>query len=141
MIEILAEFGITITRDPAARWKLVSLRELTPAENHGNHHIYVDALNADGSDARRTGIAIRYGWEGVREDEQPPVVPLDKPDGEPAANVPIWKGMRAWIEIANERSERVAGLRTDYVRADDAEGRSWGHRSFAVTFQYQEALG
>lgn len=137
----LATLGINIITDPAARWKIVGLRELTPSENHGNHHIYVDVANADGTDARRTSLQLRYGWEGMREDEAPPLVPLDKPEGEPAANVPIWKGMRAWVEVAGERSERVSGLRTDYTRESDTEGSSWGHRSFAITFQRQEALG
>lgn len=136
VIEDLSRFGIGIRRSVVSScFRVVGLRELAPEENAGNRHVYVDVLGPDGEDLRSTGVKVWYGWEGMRDEEQPPPVVVDKPEGEHGCNFPMFPDMRAWVEVMGWPSDSVYGLRTDYVREDDREGRGWGHRSFLVTFR------
>ena len=124
----------TIERTPGAKWIVKSVRHLTGEENHGNHHVYVDAVDVDGSDLRNTNLNILYGWEGMGADETTPIVPIDKPEGEFGCNVPIFKNTAMFVAMHGEPSERVSNLRTDFGDHDGEDGNSWGHQSFHVVF-------
>ena len=127
----------TIERTPNAKWIVKSVRHLSGEENHGNHHVYVDAQGANGNDLRGTGLNIIYGWNGMGGDEATPAVPIDKPEGEFGCNVPIFKDTEMFVEMHGAPSERVSGLRTNFGDWDAGDGNSWGHQSFHVVFVYQ----
>ncbi len=128
----------TIERTPGAKWIVKSVRHLTGEENHGNHHVYVDAVDVDGKDLRNTNLNILYGWEGMGAGEATPIVPIDKPEGEFGCNVPIFKNTSMFVAMHGEPSERVSGLSTDFGDHDGEDGNSWGHQSFHVVFVRRE---
>ncbi len=127
----------TIERTPGANWLVESVHHLTGEENHGNHHVYIDAKGDDGADLRNTGLNIYYGWDGMRDDEATPLVPIDKPMGEFGCNVPIFTGAAMYVGMHGAPSDIVRGLRTDFGDDDGQDGNSWGHQSFHVVFRYQ----
>ena len=127
----------TIERTPGATWIAERVRHLTGEENHGNHHVYVDAEGPDGADLRNTGLNIFYGWDGIRDDEATPIVPINKPEGEFGCNVPIFSDTDMYIGMHGAPSDIVRGLRTDFGDDDGQDGNSWGHQSFHVVFRYQ----
>ena len=127
----------TIERTPGATWIAERVRHLTGEENHGNHHVYVDAEGPDGADLRNTGLNIVYGWDGIRDDEATPIVPINKPEGEFGCNVPIFSDTDMYIGMHGAPSDIVRGLRTDFGDDDGQDGNSWGHQSFHVVFRYQ----
>ena len=129
----------TIERTPGATWIAETVHHLTGAENHGNHHVYVDAKSANGADLRNTGLNIFYGWDGIRDDEATPIVPIDKPTGEYGCNVPIFKNTAMYVGMHGAPSDIVRGLRTDFGDHDGQDGNSWGHQSFHVIFRYRPA--
>ncbi len=127
----------TIERTPGATWIAERVRHLSGEENHGNHHVYVDAEGPDGTDLRSTGLNIYYGWDGMREDEATPLAPINKPEGEFGCNVPIFSDTDMYIGMHGAPSDIVRGLRTDFGDDDGQDGNSWGHQSFHVVFRYQ----
>lgn len=129
----------TIERTPGATWIVETVHHLTGKENHGNHHVYVDAKGADGADMRNTGLNIFYGWDGMRENEATPLVPIDKPTSEYGCNVPIFSNTAMYVGMHGAPSDIVRGLRTDFGDHDGEDGNSWGHQSFHVIFRYRPA--
>lgn len=112
-------------------WKVVRVHHLLPAENGGNHHIYVDLLDEAGT--RVTGAQVRITWPGGEE-----LVTIDKPAGEPGGNFPMWKHqmcdvVASGIPGTNLPSDRVTGMHTTH--ADEPPGNTLFHHSFAVDFQ------
>ena len=73
-------------------WRAVRVHHLTPEENGGNHHIYVDVLDAppggeNGAPGQRLFNArVKVTWEGGES-----LVKIEKPLGEPGGNLPLWK--------------------------------------------------
>lgn len=116
-------------------WKAVRIHHLLPAENHGNHHIYVDLLDEAGN--RITGGQVRVTWPGGEE-----IVTIDKPAGEPGSNFPMWKHqvcevIALGLSGANLPSDRVTGLHTTHP--DEPPGNTLFHHSFAIDFQQAQA--
>ncbi len=117
----------------AAVMRCIGVHHLTPGENRGNHHIYLDVLDEDGG--RLEGAVVCYTWQGHRGD--PLRVLCDKADHEPAANIPIWPGqvINLWVETgqAGDASDRVTGIHT--AHPDEGAGNTRYHHSFYVVFQ------
>lgn len=91
------------------RWEVKEMRQLSPEEAGGRHHVLVDAF--DGKEDARSRVQARYGWEGQRPEEATTPVAMDKPLNEPGASIPIWPGQLLWVEIADAApSDRVVGL-------------------------------
>ena len=64
-------------------WRVVRVHHLTPEENGGNHHIYMDLIGEYGEPV--VGVGLQVTWEGGEED----VVTEDKGPEYPAANYPM----------------------------------------------------
>jgi hypothetical protein len=117
-------------------WQATRVRHLTPQENGGNHHVYLDAregaagVGPDG--ARVNGARLRVTWDGGEQ-----IITVDKPANEPGANFPMWKWQVCAVECLGLPdkelpSDRVTGLHTGHP--DEAPGNTLFHHSFHITF-------
>ncbi len=122
----------TTTAGSRPAWVIDKIAYFPSAEKGGAHHAYIDIVDAAGNDARGT-VNVRYGWEGMQPTEAPPALPTDKPQGEPACNIPIDSpAQKLWVEIVDPTgaaSDRIAGMECYYayyvtfrkVNADQAQ--------------------
>ncbi len=106
-------------------WKVIRVHHLTPEENNGRHHIFLDAVNE--ASERLYGAMFTILWDGgsdtVTIEQQPP---------EAGANFPMWKWQVCSVEGVGAPSDRVINLRTDHP--DEAPGNTLFHHSFAITY-------
>lgn len=143
-----ASYGVSIVGATPAPgtwyWQAVRVHHLTPEENSGNHHIYVDLRDpelagANDSDGGRVlGARARITWT---DGEQ--LVVVDKPLNEPGTSFPMWKWQVCAVEalgLSGQElpSDRVTGLHTGHP--DEAPGTTLFHHSFSVTFVKVQAL-
>lgn len=117
-------------------WQAVRVHHLTPQENGGNHHIYLDVRDpalGDGAESERVnGARLRVSWDGGQQ-----IVTIDKPANEPGTNFPMWKWQVCAVEClglpgSELPSDRVTGLHTGHP--DEASGNTLFHHSFHITF-------
>jgi hypothetical protein len=114
-------------------WQAVRVHHLTPEENGGNHHIYLDVLDPSGPTGQRVfGAQVKVAW-----DDSEQVVTIDKPLNEPGGNFPMWKWQVCAVQalgLPDEQlpSDRVTGLQSGHP--DEAPGNTLFHHSFSVTF-------
>lgn len=120
-----------------AFWKVIGIHHLLPDENRDRHNAYVEVLDEAGSRVKKEGLRVGWTWEGKSDGPADPK-PLDKPDDEPATDVPIEEGMTVtlWLQDGAP-SERVAGIHT---RHEDEVGPDGGrnsrfHHSYYIVFQ------
>lgn len=111
---------------------------LTPQENGGKHHVYVDVLDAEGFPRRDIrDLMLGWSWQFRRPDEDAPPQRLDKREPEPAGNLPIWTGQRLVVWLQNSSgaqvSQSVGNLHTDME--DSRPGNSRFHHSYYVVFR------
>jgi|GEM_PF-3168769 len=124
-------------------WKVIGIHHLAPDENRDRHNAFVEVLDEAGQRVRDGNLRVGWIWEGKSDGPADPKR-LDKPDDEPAADVPIEKDMTItlWLEGAGS-SERVAGIHT---RHEDEVGSSGGrnsrfHHSYYIVFQRTQQTG
>ncbi|NOZ49845.1 MAG: hypothetical protein GXP37_07315 [Chloroflexi bacterium] len=116
----------------ATYWKVIRVHHLTPEENQGRHHIFIDALDEEG--LRLYGAKVLIEWDGGSE-----TVVIDKPATEPGANLPMWKWQVCAAAMLDMPSDRVENLRTDHP--DEGSGNTLFHHSFEIVFQRAVAAG
>jgi hypothetical protein len=111
-------------------WKVIKVYHLSPAENHGNHNVYVDMLDEDGN--RIYGAKARATWQGGQGE-----VTIDKPENEPGTNFPLWKHQVTTAEGLGLPSDRVANLHSGHPDEPGPPpgGNTLFHHSFYVVFQ------
>lgn len=112
----------------ASYWRAVRVHHLTPEENHGNHHIFLDALNEAGN--RVSGAKARVAWPGGEQ-----TITVDKPLNEPGANFPLWKWQVASVQMLDLPSDQVVNLHTGHPDEPPGAGNTLFHHSFQVDFQ------
>lgn len=122
-------------------WKVIGVYHLAPDENRDRHHAFIEALDESGSRLKNPNLRVCSIWEGKTDGPDRPK-PLDKPDNEPAADVPLERNMTMtiWLE-GDGPSERVTGLHT---RHEDEVGPGGGrnsrfHHSYYLVFQRTQA--
>ncbi|MCX7707159.1 MAG: hypothetical protein N2204_04040 [Anaerolineae bacterium] len=119
-------------------WQAVRVHHLTPEENGGRHHIFLDLFDPSLGDGgtpygkRVYGGRLRITWDGGEQ-----IVTVDKPANEPGTNFPMWRWQVCTVEAlgmpgAELPSDRVTGLHTGHP--DEAPGNTLFHHSFSVTF-------
>ena len=111
-------------------WQVVRVHHLTPTENHGRHHLLLNAINDD--QERLAGELFRITWDGGSD-----TVMTDADAPEAAARYPMWKWQICSVKALGAPSDQVVNLRTDHP--DEAPGNSLFHHSFAITFRYTRA--
>lgn len=120
-------------------WRAIRVRHLTGAENRGQHNVFINALNPDGS--RKSGTWAGWTWEGKRDNERADPVNLDKPPTDFAmGNLAMHWGqiVSVWM-IPPEISDRAENMHT--MHPDEEQGNTRGHHSFEVAFQWTRAGG
>lgn len=109
-------------------WRAIRVHHLTRDENHGNHHIYLDALDEAGS--RSFGAQARVTWPGGEQ-----TLTVEKPLGEPGTNFPMWKWQICAVEMLGLPSDRVENLHTGHPDEPPGLGNTLFHHSFEVVYQ------
>ena len=122
-------------------WKIVDAHHLSGQENRGNHHLFIDMLNADGT--RRSGAHCHLFSGGDPNSllSNPPgaVLTIDKPPNEPGTNAPMFRNSFYAVEGADMPSDQATGFSS--VHPDEEGGNEDGHHSFKVVFQDTMAAG
>jgi len=108
-------------------WQAIRVHHLTPEENQGKHHIFLDMLDQNGM--RKFNAQARVTWPPDEEE----VITVDKPVSEPGANFPMWKWQVCAIEGLGLPSDRVVNLHTNHP--DEGRGNTRFRHSFLVVFQ------
>jgi hypothetical protein len=125
-------YGVTIVPadapEGATYWRAMRVHHLTPDENQGRHHIFLDALDETGS--RVSGAQARVNWPGGEQ-----TITVDKPLGEPGSNFPMWKWQICTVEMLGLPSDRVENLHTGHPDEPPGQGNTLFHHSFEVVFQ------
>ncbi len=112
----------------ATYWRAIRVHHLTPAENHGNHHIFLNALDEAGN--RIMGAKAHVTWPGGEQ-----TITVDKPSNEPGANFPLWKWQIAAVEMLDLPSDQIVNLHTGHPDEPPGTGNTLFHHSFLVDFQ------
>jgi hypothetical protein len=126
-------YNVTISRKPDAKWRVIGVHHLTPEENQGKHNLFIDVLNKDGQ--RVYGSQVSWDWEGMRPEETPQPLVIDKPENE-IADIAMGRGQKISIWLPD--SDEVINLHTGHADELGPNGEvwnSWGHHSFIVVFQ------
>ncbi len=106
-------------------WKVIRVHHLTPEENNGRHHIFIDAV--DEEENRLYGSLFTISWDGGSD-----TVIIEKEPPEPGANFPMWKWQVCSVEGMGAPSDRVINLHT--AHPDEGPGNTLFHHSFAITY-------
>lgn len=143
------DYGLSIVHAKSMQaWRCIGIRHLAAHENGGRHNVFLEVLDEHGKRLGSAGSASSptssptapiIGWNWA--DNAPTQTRrLDKPDSEPAADIPLDKNATLTIWVEGD------GLDTDYVRgfharhADECDGNTYGHHSFYVVFQRQTEI-
>ncbi len=133
------KYGVDTTQPAGpAHYRCIGIHHLTPEENSGNHHAYLDVLDQQGQRIREA--QIEWTWIGRRLEEPAPPPTLDKPDTEPGTNIPIQWAQTISVAVLGHPSDTVHNLHTRHPDEGDG-GNTRGHHSFYVVFQRTDAAG
>ncbi len=111
-------------------WKAIAVHHLTPEENDGLHHIFLDAVDEAGN--RLYGTLFTISWDGGSD-----TVVIEKQPPDPGANFPMWKWQVCSVEGMGAPSDRIINLHTAHPR--EAPGNTLFHHSFAITYLHTVA--
>lgn len=109
-------------------WQAIRVHHLTPEENHGNHHIFLDALDEGG--ARIFHAQAQVSWDGGQQ-----IVVVDRPPSQPGASFPVWKWQVCSVRMLGSPSDLVVNLHTAHPDEPPDNGNTLFHHSFQVHFQ------
>jgi hypothetical protein len=131
-------YGVSIVRARSiTAYRCIGTYHLTPTENGGRQNIFVEVLDEHGKRDRSPML----NWT-VSLDYPMQSKPLDKPDNEPAADIPMSPHDTVTVRINDGKpggdSDSVGNLHTRHMR--HGTGDTWGHNSFYVVFQRQSAI-
>ena len=127
-----AAYGVTIVPakvpEGATYWRAVRVHHLTPEENQGRHHIFLDALDEAGS--RVFGAQERVTWPGGEQ-----IITVEKPIGKPGVNFPMWKWQICAVEMLGLPGDRIENLHTAHPDEPPGLNNTLFHHSFEVVYQ------
>lgn len=128
-------------------WKVIGVHHLLPNENRSKHHLYIEALDEEGTQIRASDLnAFLFADEaGDAGDE----LRLDKPLNEPSGNHAMYYGARNHVGMSRGGgmvglpTERASGIHTQHADEPLPNGdkfNTYGHHSFYVVFQLTRRL-
>lgn len=111
-------------------WRCIGIYHLLPDENRGRRNVFIDVLDERGRRVRQN-VAIKWQWA---DDGPVQLRKLDKPDSEPAADIPIDKGASITLSVDDGilTSDVVTGISSNHT--DEGVGNTRFHHSFYVVF-------
>ena len=129
-----ANYGASIVKaPPGTAWRCIGIYHLKPTENNRRHNVFVEVLDEAGNRTRQPQVAWTWWIDAPVQLRK-----LDKPNGEPAADIPIDKGATITLRVADAfPSDSVGNLHARHN--DEGSGNTWGHHSFYVVFQLQRS--
>src|SRR5947209_14608081 len=87
----ITKYGASIVRANVAAgtryWKVVEAYHLSGQQNRGNHNLFIDMLNADGTRRNGAHCNLYFGEYG----DHHALLTLDKPPKEPGTNAPMFR--------------------------------------------------
>jgi len=119
-------------------YRCIGIHHLSPDENAGNHHVFLDVLDEQGQRMRQA--QIEWTWDGRKLTQPAPPVTINKADTEPGTNIAINWAQNISVSILHQHSDLVLNLHTrhpDESSPDAENGNTRGHHSFYVVFQRQ----
>lgn len=126
----ITKYGASIIRANVASgvkyWKIVDAYHLNGQQNRGNHNLFADVLNADGTRRMGAHCGLYFGGRTAQ-------LTVDKPPNEPGTNAPMFRGNYYDIEASDQASDKAIHFNSEWP--DEEEGNTNGHHSFMVIFQ------
>ena len=125
------------TPTPDVDYVVASVRQLTPCENNGNHHIYVQVVDQNGSGIN--GVPLRICWGAGENDCARPLTET-KSNGPGWVEFAMFKGTYN-VRVDGAKSQVASGITADYQRDElcvengNAVANSLYHASFEVIIQ------
>lgn len=132
-------YGVSIVgAQKQSVWRCIGAYHLKPDENRGRHNVYVEVLDESGKRTRNATIKWRWYTDAPLQTRL-----LDKPDDEPAADIPLESSMFVSLYLDGDGlpSDNVGNL---HSRHGDEKGtggetfNSYGHHSFYIVYQRQK---
>lgn len=127
------DYGVSVVKASAGpAWRCIGIFKLAPEQNRGRHNVFIDVLDEQGNRDRQP--LVNWTWY---MDAPMQTVRLDKPDNEPAADIPVEKSYTVTLRVngGGLASDSVGGIHTRH--RDEGEGNTYGHHSFYIVFQRQ----
>ena len=134
---LASQYGVSIApilvrQDLDRYWRVRSVRHLTPEENEGRHHIFVQAHFAENS--QNTRSTVRITWEGGSQD-----FTLEKGQRNSVLSFAMFTWQTCNVSLADAQSEMVSGLTANHPDELSEDGERTGntlfHHSFLVEFE------
>lgn len=134
-VNLAADYGVSITPTPAGdAWRCIGVYHLPPEENRGRHNCFIEVLDEHGLRTRTP--LIKWTWW---IDATVQTLRLDKPDNEPAADIPLEVKSTVTLRVdgGGLPSDSVGNVHTRHNDEGAEKWNSYGHHSFYVVFQRQ----
>ncbi len=134
---LASQYGVSIEpimaqQDLERYWKVRGVRHLTPEENEGRHHIFVQAHFAENS--QHAAATVRITWEGGSQD-----FTLEKNQRNSILSFAMFTWQTCNVSMVDAHSELVSGLTANHPDELSERGERTGntlfHHSFLVEFE------
>ena len=125
------------TPTPDADYIIASVRQLTPCENEGKHHIFVHTIDKAGNGLN--DVMLKICWGPSDADCAYPLTET-KTEGSGWVEFAMFKGAYS-VQVANTKSQVASGITPDFqldelcTETDNPVANSRFHASFEVTIQ------
>jgi CRP-like cAMP-binding protein len=125
------------TPTPDADYIIAKVRQLTPCENEGKHHIYIHVIDQNGTGLN--GVPLKICW-GVGPDDCARPLTETKDQGAGWVEFAMFKGVYS-VQVEGVKSQVASGITPDFQldelckETDNPVANSRFHASFEVTIQ------
>jgi len=127
----------TATATPDVDFRVVKVRKLTPCENEGGHHIFVQVIDPNGVGINN--IPVKISW-GANSDDNIIAKTEVKQRGNGFIEYAMFKGTYS-VSVVGAKTEVASGITPDYQQDElcpetgNTVANSLFHASFEVVFQ------
>jgi len=128
---------VTLTPTPDADYVIASVRQLTPCENEGKHHIFIHVIDKAGNGINN--LPVRVCWAPGETNCAKPLTET-KTKGVGWIEFAMFKGTYS-VQVADAKSQVASGITPDYQvdqrcnTSGNNVANSLYHASFEVIFQ------
>ncbi len=136
-VNLASQYGVSVEpvvaqQDLERYWQVRRVRHLTPEENEGRHHIFVQAHFAENSP--HADATVRITWDGGSQD-----FALTRNQRTPILSFAMFTWQTCDVGMVDAQSERVTGLTANHPDELNEQGERAGntlfHHSFLVEFE------